>query len=168
MLPTLSSSLDGVLHKCKRAVKNLIYEALEVLPVAAKLRNELLFRECLIFLLGPYNRPEYTDIDDPKLRKVGEHAFTKLSARLGQTQKALWDRATSDISSDRLNADHKIEFLGKLAKPARFEGEVQFPVYYRALFDTPVENKHPFRLDVAGIMECGLNLVRHLQAGVGD
>ncbi|TVY21117.1 hypothetical protein LARI1_G001972 [Lachnellula arida] len=170
MLPALSSTLDGVLHRsAKNIAREFDGEALQVLPAAAKVRNELLFRETLIFLLGPYDNPRYTKLDDPKLLKIAELAHTKLWAKIGRTQKDLWDRATVDHQQ----LDHKVQFLNTCAKIASFPegGGMQFPAYYRRLVDT--HPQHPFRDDVVGIMHSDLKLAQNmyagdLQAGVGE
>lgn len=170
MLPVLSSTLDGVLHRsAKNIACKLDGHALRVLPAAAKVRNELLFRETLIFLIGPYDNPRYTKLDDPKLLKIAELAHTKLWAKIGRTQKDLWDRATFD----HITLDHKVHFLTSCAKMASFPegGGMQLPAYYRRLVDT--HPQHPFREDVADMMRSDLKLAQNMyaeniQAGVGD
>jgi hypothetical protein len=149
MLPVLSASLSGVIHNNCDFLSEIQPCAILLLPIAVKLRHATLFRECLIFCLGPYNAPEYHHLEDPKLRDLAASASTRLTVYLGRTQETLLARGTSDNSSDGLKSKLKMHILSNVAvevrKPYR---ELHFPVYYRQLSKTLVDRKCPFQGDV--------------------
>jgi hypothetical protein len=78
MLPALSRSLDGALVNSELWVRELRCRAIEVFQLAAKLRNPLLFREALVWVTGPHNKPFYHDIDDRQLRMIAQCAHAKV------------------------------------------------------------------------------------------
>jgi hypothetical protein len=85
-LPGFSSALDGAFFK-----STALIEAIHVMPhrlikVAVQLRNEVLYRDCLIQCMGPWNEPKWHLIEDEKLEKLALEAHRRLGGLIHDAQ----------------------------------------------------------------------------------
>ncbi len=113
-------------------------EALSLFVVAAKLRNALLFRECLIWIVGPHEKPDYLELTDHKLRRVARLAHGDISIRLSTVQKALWRIAKDDWANDwRSSWDAKLfrdlDHCGKTGSNTQNMYQLRYPWFLRSL-----------------------------------
>ncbi|KAF8865233.1 hypothetical protein BDZ45DRAFT_668679 [Acephala macrosclerotiorum] len=80
-LPILSRTLDGALINSPMLCGNIQHSATELFVAAAKLRNPLLFRECLIWIVGPHRKPAFHDLQDSRLRMVARCIHGDISTK---------------------------------------------------------------------------------------
>ncbi|KAL2063645.1 hypothetical protein VTL71DRAFT_5450 [Oculimacula yallundae] len=102
-LSIVSRTLDAALYRSQDFVAELKDFPCEVITAASKLRNELLFRECLPFLTGPWHQPAYLQMPKTKLRKVIHHVWLEVAAKVGETFRAL----TDDIEDEKRKGDNE-------------------------------------------------------------
>ncbi|CZR55437.1 uncharacterized protein PAC_05325 [Phialocephala subalpina] len=95
-LPILSRTLDGALINSPTFSDQIQKSANELYVAAAKLRNALLFRECLIWVVGPHNNPVYKTLDDPRLRMVARCAHGEISTKIASVTARALRRGTGD------------------------------------------------------------------------
>jgi hypothetical protein len=88
-LPAFSNSLSTALLKSPDLASAIPANALKLLPTTVMLRNELLFKECLIHALGPWTNPQYLQLTDPKLKQTASRAFGNLSAKIVKVEGKL-------------------------------------------------------------------------------
>lgn len=82
-LPVVSRSLDRVFRESVEFIGSEIRNnACQMLCAAAELRHPTLFADAMIWCLGPFNRPVYKTLDDPKLRRLADHMYCKLNVQI--------------------------------------------------------------------------------------
>ncbi|PBP20765.1 hypothetical protein BUE80_DR008141 [Diplocarpon rosae] len=96
MLPTLSRSIDVILLRNSKHGINIKHQCREVFPLAAKLRNRLLFTESLVWLTVPFSNPAYKALKDSKLKKIAHYAYLEVSAKVTAVHR-------ESVSSGRKN-----------------------------------------------------------------
>ncbi|TVY93029.1 hypothetical protein LAWI1_G004291, partial [Lachnellula willkommii] len=69
-LPSLSKSLDGAFGRSPAFCDGIFGNEIELLETAVKLRNAVLYRECMTLLMGPWSKPKYLMIKDKKLKQL--------------------------------------------------------------------------------------------------
>jgi hypothetical protein len=79
-LPALSASLSGALFHSPKFRSTIGDFSTKLLGLATKLRHEVLFRECLIHVLGPWKKPRYKAISNPNLYNIAQAAYNKMCA----------------------------------------------------------------------------------------
>jgi hypothetical protein len=57
---------------------------LELLKTSRILRDEVLFRDCIILATGPLRKPLYLNLDDPILYAVAERAYGKIARKIDE------------------------------------------------------------------------------------
>jgi hypothetical protein len=166
MLLILSTSLDAVLLNCRHCFDEVPERKFELFPIAVKLRNQLLFRECLILLLGPFSNPSFKRLEDSNLKLVAKAAFEKLTAKFGKTQQYIWERASAPMVIDGIGSKERIKILTDALTEAKGEREeLHFPVYYRIISKNGRNGRYIFKWDVNSIMKCDLRLVEFEKSG---
>lgn len=81
-LPALSHSLNAVLPYCVEFCGKIRENALTLLQLSVKLRNRLLYQECLIYVLGPWSQPAYLQIEDELVRKYADAAHAQICRKI--------------------------------------------------------------------------------------
>ena len=82
-LPLVSRSLDGAMarsHKLSRS--QLKHSCLELLSAATELRHKALFKDSLIYCLGPLSDPDFENITDKKLKRVAQIQYRILRSKI--------------------------------------------------------------------------------------
>jgi hypothetical protein len=85
-LPAFSTSLNTALWKSPKLTSQVPANPLKFLPIAAKLRNALLFKESLIQAIGPWKSPRYLQLTDSNLKQAAIRAFGALSTSIVKVQ----------------------------------------------------------------------------------
>lgn len=88
-LPALSASLSGALFHSPKFRSNIGHFSTKLLGLAIKLRHEVLFRECLVHVLGPWKKPRYKAIFNPNLYNIAQAAYNKMCADLVSCQQEI-------------------------------------------------------------------------------
>ncbi|KAH9215140.1 hypothetical protein DL95DRAFT_461401 [Leptodontidium sp. 2 PMI_412] len=81
-LPSLSQTLYSSMLRSPSFVGEIRHRSLDLFVAAAKVRNALLFREALIWIVGPYNDPEFQQLEDRSLRSIAKSVHGELSTRV--------------------------------------------------------------------------------------
>ncbi|EKD18496.1 hypothetical protein MBM_03489 [Drepanopeziza brunnea f. sp. 'multigermtubi' MB_m1] len=96
-LPAVSRTLDAAMLRSQMLAYDLIELPCTYLALATTVRSALLFRESLIYAVGPYSSPGYHLIECHKLRKIARHAWAEVGAKVAEFTV----RMLSQIYSDR-------------------------------------------------------------------
>ncbi|EPE24746.1 hypothetical protein GLAREA_08599 [Glarea lozoyensis ATCC 20868] len=85
-LRSVSAGLGSATLTVPNLFESLKKEAFKVLPLAIKLRNENLFRDCVIWCMGPYDNPQRRKIKDENLRAVVKKISERLDERVREVE----------------------------------------------------------------------------------
>jgi hypothetical protein len=112
-LPALSRSLSATFFSSPWFIASIRRYPREILIAAAELRHSVLFREALIFILNPWENPEYLRLEDPKLKKVAHIAYNALGAKVAKAHGETFITLRKSLTwADRF---HEITESSKLA-----------------------------------------------------
>jgi hypothetical protein len=107
----------------------------EILRVSAKLREKVLFRECVIHAIGPWTKPEYLDLGNRQLKGVVKKAEQRILSIIEEFFKQ-WNAHKATLRLSRpvieeitLNIKKGIEEVYTGVKPRT----VCFPTYLRSI-----------------------------------
>lgn len=134
-LPIVSRTLDMALHSSQDFVKRIPDNRCEVFKLAAKIRNKLLFREALVWIMGPWTRPNYEHLEDPKLRKIAHRAYTEITSMIAAIDYHL----LKDISDEVFVGNWPIQHIAvkqamdKATEKAVNRSGFSMPIYFREL-----------------------------------
>ncbi|KUJ24555.1 uncharacterized protein LY89DRAFT_573119 [Mollisia scopiformis] len=148
-LPILSRTLDGALINSPIFCQDIGNYCTELFVAAAKLRNALLFRECLIWVVGPHRTPKYEDLSDQKLRLVARCAHGDISTKDSDNFEAQSDELFKDMGQH--HSEHG-------------EGLIDYAWWFRDLNDKCLLHEH----DLLGLLDNKLVLdnMIHTAGGV--
>ncbi|KAH7319453.1 hypothetical protein BKA65DRAFT_409686 [Rhexocercosporidium sp. MPI-PUGE-AT-0058] len=132
-LPTLSRTFDGAMMRSPQFVTDIRYKSLDLLVAATKIRNALLFREALVWIVGPHNHPEYRNLNDRRLRSLARCAHGEISTRISTVMQHLLTRA-HDMTTFRFAHNFDAAALDPHAIDNIIYGDAMtFPSYFRNL-----------------------------------
>ena len=145
-LPTLSKSLYAALYQSPIVISCIHDNACTVLELAAELRHPQLFRDALIFSLGPWDDPQYNKYLLPqKLEKIATNAYYGLCAKIVSVQQSLFielrPRKGEELRGNELR--NEIESLTSLSVKETYDpsdGKICLPSFYRKLYQA--ESSH--------------------------
>lgn len=133
VLPALSQTLDGAMVRSPEFVGDIRYRSLDLYVAAAKVRNALLFREALIWIVGPYNDPEFQQLEDRSLRSIAKSVHGELSTRVLSVVQSLLVDLHLDHAENYADDLNELVF-GILPRENLDEGKkVLLPWYFRRL-----------------------------------
>ena len=92
ILSHLSRTLNGAFTTSERFLQEIRWGPEKILPLAAKLRNATLFRECIIWVVSEWPENKVYAIEDPKVKKIAQNAFNSIAAKAAFTQHELLDK----------------------------------------------------------------------------
>lgn len=107
-LPILSKTLDSVLIKHIRPCGfDIRHHALELFVAAAKLRNVLLFRECLIWVVNPYHEPVFKSLThtNRKLYHIAKSAHGEISAYVMKVLAAVMEQSSHNAIEQQCSTE---------------------------------------------------------------
>lgn len=146
-LPAFSTALDGAFLRSPMLVEAIHRIPHQLIKIAVQLRNEVLYRECLIQCMGPYGLPKYVMIQNASLRKIGEDAYCLLGRMVLDTQYKLLNnmgvllrqtpndqRAINFQTLERQLAAHCTGFVPGAGAPIGIPGMLMLPWFYRELY----------------------------------
>ncbi|CAG8959312.1 hypothetical protein HYFRA_00013082 [Hymenoscyphus fraxineus] len=87
-LPAVSRSLDGLFHRCPEFTELVEFESLRLLPLAAKLKHAVLFKDCVLFLAAPYEDPVFDRLEDSELKQIVKVAHQRL---VETAERLIWN-----------------------------------------------------------------------------
>ncbi|CAG8980147.1 hypothetical protein HYALB_00013502 [Hymenoscyphus albidus] len=106
-LPNLSVAASASLYRSPGIMSGFPNHCLELVDVAAKLRNKILFKECLIYLVRAFHDPMYQRIRDQKLRLFAEQTHRALKSKIAEHHLS-----TFDVVAMHYNPNRTIESRG--------------------------------------------------------
>lgn len=105
MLPTLSNSVSATFFSSPGLMKSLRSDPCQLLVSAYKLRHALLFRESLIYVLGPWSRPQFQELKDHPdpsalvLFSFVDAIHTRFSSKVTELQQTILQMSTGYFSA---------------------------------------------------------------------
>lgn len=119
VLPVLSRALHYALAASGDFKAEIFDNLLALLEAAYKLRNQVLYKECMTMLMGPWAAPPLRDIETPRLQKCAEVAQLNFYKVLAQTQ----DKINCTFMRDLLPSAQENHRAGELsASQSSFTG----------------------------------------------
>lgn len=145
-LRILSRTLDGAMINSPNFCSSIRAKALDLFVAAGKLRNALLFRECLIWVVGPNQNPVYLELKagDRNIRQVAKHAHGDISIKLAKVQQRLWRYAGIDFRDNwRDNWENhlfsNLGYCGEVDEDPENRFPVEFPWLLRYIISANPE-----------------------------
>jgi hypothetical protein len=81
-LPSLANAVTEALPRSPWLITMIIQNCLHLLGIAEKLRNKLLFTECMIYATGPWTQPRYLELPDSEVKKACEKAYNGIQLEI--------------------------------------------------------------------------------------
>jgi hypothetical protein len=82
-LPKTSKAVTSSLLDSRAFTTTIPENCVKLLEVSRKLRNKVLFKECLIHCTGPWRRPKYLLLKDLALKELCETAYQRILQKIG-------------------------------------------------------------------------------------
>jgi hypothetical protein len=166
-LPILSSSLYTALWESEVFVNEIPNDAEIILPLACKLRHPIIFRECIIHIVGSMAGDKLAMFNNPKLDRMIAMHYGKLNEKISNACLGILTiglRLFEDGFSEatRRNAIDRIHAIAHSQSP-KTVGSPSTPGFFHQLHDT--EFCHPdigkeVRAIVAPLLKNNLKLDR--------
>lgn len=90
VVPLVSNSLDSAFVRNPNFLFAIMKDPLPVLAAAIAFQNELLYRDTLMLLLGPWSSPAYLRINNQEMRKQAKDAHAVISAKVEKAQREIF------------------------------------------------------------------------------
>ncbi|KAK0115490.1 hypothetical protein ONS96_013945 [Cadophora gregata f. sp. sojae] len=81
-LPIVSRTLNMAFLSSPDLINDLPNHRCEAIELATKLRNKILFREALVWIVGPWSMPMYHTLEDTKLRKIAHKVYADIALKI--------------------------------------------------------------------------------------
>ena len=78
-LPAVSRTLANAFHDSQGFIDTIAHNPCPVFEAAAKLRHKVLFREALIWVVGPFQKPRFENLSDRRLRQVARCVYGEIA-----------------------------------------------------------------------------------------
>jgi hypothetical protein len=88
-LPSFSRSLNNALYESPYFVSTIYEYSVTLLPIAAKLRHRILYKECMIYLSG--KEAHFGQIQDVHLKQLVRASYNKICAKVVKFQTKLME-----------------------------------------------------------------------------
>lgn len=144
-LPIFSLAVKSALLSSPKFVAQIPELCTTLLAPAGKLRNQVLFTECLIHATGPWAAPRYLKLEDPELRRIGEKAYNNIVKAIGDFQRDLlkFNKGEWSLIQKRKALEQDSSTMIKIAYdcptdsgPARTDkSKLRLSQYYRAVYE---------------------------------
>jgi len=128
-LKALSLSLDGVLFRGTKLTAGILEDPIPLLGQALKLRHPTLYRECLVYALGPWKNPKFKKITDPTLSKSARETYSKICVKLVELQGQILDHLGFYSHPNSIHGELQV-----IASSLLDKGKVSQPAFYRFLY----------------------------------
>ncbi|PVH87077.1 hypothetical protein DL98DRAFT_581806 [Cadophora sp. DSE1049] len=128
-LPCLSTILPMIYSTSPSLLESIDGNAHMILPIASKLRDAVLFKECIIFVVNPWNLggSRITSIEDPGLRVFAREAFDEINAKVGKALCSVINYAGSPYNGSSVRNDAESAWSPTLK-------QVLFPRFFKRGF----------------------------------
>ncbi|KAH6711303.1 hypothetical protein BKA61DRAFT_577762 [Leptodontidium sp. MPI-SDFR-AT-0119] len=155
-MPAVSATVFAAVRKSGSFVRTLPGSASKVIVIAAKMRNEELFRECLVYLINPWVSPRYTSLEDPAILHSAKLAYNQLCARVSKAQEALVLVANAHPVRvmDGATWEHAVGgLLFRGASGFIINGRILLPKFFRTIYAAITANGHPQAREIENILK---------------
>jgi hypothetical protein len=141
-LPVVKNSLFQTLFQNPTLNASIQKEPLELIDWALKLRHPYLFRECLIYLLGPFHNPRYLKIDNSKIFSIAKEIDQQFRARLCNVQRDLLELTLEGKASAEFEKVWRCHLKGSYAfQPSTQSRVLLYPAWFRKLYNIEHSNE---------------------------
>jgi len=135
-LPVLSVSLSGAFSSV--FIKEIPGKSVDLLPLAAQLHHAVLFRECMIQVVGCCTTCRFGAIEDDKLRKLAEAISNTLSTKIAGAHLGILIQVGRSQGHKIANMQSCISFNTKVIEIARevfglLRSDGTLPEYFRKI-----------------------------------
>ncbi|TVY39026.1 hypothetical protein LSUB1_G004583, partial [Lachnellula subtilissima] len=140
VLPLMSNALNGVFFGNPELAMSIPTHCVILLEAAYKLRNNVLFRECFIHVMGPWTHPRFKLLQEKKLRDLAAVTHANTTAQITATQHQFLIMTSTRLPLSR-NKRHSGHQFGKailaplvdIQDMVVVDKELIVPAYYRKL-----------------------------------
>ncbi|KAH7403257.1 hypothetical protein BKA64DRAFT_641259 [Cadophora sp. MPI-SDFR-AT-0126] len=174
-LPVVSNSLTGPLYTSSELLST-DFDATTLLESAYKLRHKALFRECFIYVLGPWSNPQYKKLLDGPLFKLADTAYKRMEMHIMKIHMDMFQLASNcpPDSDEFINGgtEYVQHLLGLAPKCVSDEGRIIMPKFFRSCM-TAAARKYPEPHDevkkmLGRFLQNRLVLLKDAVSGVGE
>lgn len=164
-LPAVSRSLYAAFLNSNYIRFKIQDAAHKLLPLAVKLRNQILFRDCLIWTVSDWDNNLIDEIEDPKLKSIARRAYNAIGCQVA--------KALQRVQQAQTKADHgsfKAQSISRVIDAAKSEcfikDRVCIPAYLRRIHVSSQPELRKLEISNWALMENHLRLnPENLQAG---
>ncbi|EPE24699.1 hypothetical protein GLAREA_08552 [Glarea lozoyensis ATCC 20868] len=138
-LPILAKGVSYALLDGLNFISIIPANCIALLKISTKLRNKVLFKECVIHSTGPWNAPQFLNLDDPILKGICQKAYDGILAKSGKFFQSLLELNSKDD-------ERSVERDKDIARCARYSQQastrpgviwnINMPCFYRELVTT--------------------------------
>jgi hypothetical protein len=142
-LPVLSSTIYAAMLKTSNFYSAILKDPCSVLTSARTLRNDILFKDSLLFSLGPRSNPIFLKLSDPELFKLATTSYARICVKIVKAQPALLSRMQKPPIPSGYHPDDHHQELGERLAGSIFQCGSGFllPVYYHKYFESQLDSK---------------------------
>jgi len=174
-LPILSRALNSALLKVNFTYE-LLDNPLELLSTSIKLRNPLLFKDCLNISLGPWDNPVFTSFTDPKIVELAKKAYDQISNNIKEINEAFHEFSTRSKYNSGITWTLARDLRGEFAECAKIvrwslenEGKEwstsALPQIYQTFCRSDFGRRFPLTYMIRKVLENNMTLGKRLVAG---
>jgi hypothetical protein len=122
-LPMVSKAVKAVsgVFDDPRFLQEIPHRCLQLLETAVGLRDEVLFRECIIYATASHDKPDFYTLEDPVLKEVARKAYQGIIDKVANLQRR------------RSHYGKNLSLFQKIDRQLREEGVKGLPMIYRAI-----------------------------------
>lgn len=147
-LPAVSNSIYATLLNNECLSRSIAYDPCKALNCAYELRHSTLFRESMIYALGPWSKPRYEQLESDKLRTLAAFLRAKMEKKLYKVDCQLrLMQPNKEVYGDNVQKYfHSV--LSACFQPGANgeEGIILCPQYYRRLYNNNSRERVPDNL----------------------
>jgi hypothetical protein len=134
-LPILSSSLYAAFGRSFCFCSEIRGFEIELLGAAVKLRNDALYKECMVLLMGPWKSPKLGDIEDKELKQLASLAHHKICKDVLQVRTEILQALHVESLPQKARQYRELEAKVTEEHLYHNNGAILLPALCREMFD---------------------------------
>jgi len=147
-LPMLSVALNAAFCESAHFRCEILEYPVELLNASVKLRNKVLYKECMILLMGPWHSPRYKNIQDNKLKQLAVNAHHCICCKILDAQKILVE-GTAVAPYLEVYRNVEAQVLAKNMWENQGAG-LRVPQLYRDVLNSLVATRSHYEISIIG------------------
>jgi hypothetical protein len=139
-IPCLSVALDGSFLRSPKLTSSLQETCVQLLPVATKLQNKYLFKECLIHVVGPWDSPRSQYLDDPVLIQIAQKTRDEILLKITACRIEIFNQLVSKVNPTiQAQSTNFANPASEASWRDHGSNKVILPQYFRAVYENAVD-----------------------------